>query len=186
MAAVEPEAVAGIVAAVFPMAGRDLPGPIPSAKLSGRGVLRLSEAGLTDAQFRAVCRAAERVGDVSLYLSYAERFVDPDRAQDFQIKTHDYNAYRASAPLGGLDHVLASPRSAWGVHVLNEGVAVVAGDDQFVASVYDDLPPAFDQAVAFVQAIRSSKHKGATSWVVGLIRDVLGSETAEAVLSAAR
>jgi hypothetical protein len=179
------ETVAAAVSAAFPETGHGgPPAPSPSSNLHHRGVLYLAEGGLAEVQFEAVSSGADAVGEDSFYLSYAERFTDPNRVQDFGIRTHDYSRYLACATLD-LDHILVSVSGRWAVYVLHDGIAVVAGDDRFIAAVYSRLPAAVDQAVAFMRDILSMQQQDAKSWSVNLFRDVLGFEATDHVLATA-
>jgi len=189
------EEVAAAVAAAFNVGQMGLPEPIPTATLPRRGLLYLTEVDLTEIQFEAISCGAKRLGDDWLYLSYAERSaplvaprlppLSPLSLEDFRLDAHDYPAYLECAPDAGLDHVLVSPRAVWGVYVDNMGIAVVAGDDDFIDAVYASLPPALDQAVQFTEDILSTNHQGLERWIAKLLEDVLGSQTAEQVLGEA-
>ena len=182
MPAAEPDTVARIVLAVFPPreGGRGLPAPCPSSALAASGFLYPTGDGLTETQFESLSRAASLAGEDSFYLSYAERIVDPDRTQDFKIPVFDLDAYLTLLP-STLDHVLVSASGSWGVYVLHSGVAVVAGDGDFVARLYADLPPPVEQAVGFVREIRSMRSEHAASWARNLLAEVLGAAVASEI-----
>jgi hypothetical protein len=156
-------------------------------------VLYLPEVNLTSSQFESISRGSEEVGDGWFYLSHVYRSdpaqrpppLSPFTLYDYRLDVHDYEAYLESAPAAALSHVLVSPRGVWGVFVDDDGVVVVAGDENFVSAVFADQQPALDQAVQFLRDVRSAKVPNLEVWAVELLRDVLGSETAEQVLSRA-
>ena len=189
----ERETVAAAVSAAFRCEG-GMPEPSPSVSLTERGLLYLSlSPRLTQSQFESVSRGSEEVGDKWFYLAHVERSHSEQRLpplsastlHDFRLGAHDYEGYLQSVPPSGASHVLVSPSNIWGVYVEDEGVAVVAGDENFVSAVYADQPPALDQAVHFAGDILSAKVPGLERWVAELLRDVLGPEAADEVLSKA-
>lgn len=183
---VDAPTAAAAVAAAFPRQDAAALAATPSADLPARGVLYLSQADLSDDQFDAVSRAAASVGDDEFYLAYADRYVDERRAQDFLLAAHDLPGYRSCVDPAVFDHVLVSPTSKWGVCVLHDGIAVVAGSEGFVSTVYAELPPSIDQAIAFMRDILSMQHRGSEDWVVRLFQDVLGPQTTKIVEEQAR
>lgn len=189
----ERDAVAAVVAAVFPCEG-EVREPFPSSLLAERGVLYLAtNPNLTPSQFESISRASEAVGDAWFYLSHLYRLdaaqrpppLSPFTLYDYRLDAHNYEAYLEASPSSGLSHVLASPRGVWGVYVHDNGVVVVAGDREFVSTVFTDQSPAFDQAVLFMRDVLGAKVQRLEIWAVTLLRGVLGSETADEVLSQA-
>jgi hypothetical protein len=148
---------------------------------------------LTSSQFQSISRGSEKVGDGWFYLSHVYRF-DPAQRRpplstftlyDYRVDAHDYAAYIESAPSSGLSHVLVSPRGVWGAYVDDNGVVIVAGDETFTSTVFADQRPAFDQAVQFMRDVSSARVPNLQTWSIELLRDVLGSETADEVLAKA-
>ena len=129
---------------------------------------------------RVAFAGCEPRGRGFVLLSYAERIVNPDRTQDFKIRVFDLDTYLTLLP-STLDHVLVSASGSWGVYVLHSGVAVVAGDGDFVARLYADLPPPVEQAVGFVREIRSMRSEHTASWARNLLADVLGAAVASEI-----
>jgi hypothetical protein len=172
--------VAQAVEAVFARDASGLAVPKPLPALATRGILYPTADGLTDEQFEALSQATRSVGESVVFLSYAERYTNVEQAQDFEVGASDVAAYRSLIP-SGMDHVLVSRGGAWGVYVLHEGAAVVAGSEEFVNRMYADLPSPIDQALGFVREIRGMRVDNANAWIRELLLDVLGPEAASGI-----
>jgi hypothetical protein len=160
------------------LAGGRFPDWRPSPKIEARGLLYVDEPmlHLSEAQVIAIADSASELGDEGCYLSYVDRYVDPDSPiQDFAVERLSFIGYRELLDRATLNHVLVSQHGRWGVFVTDEGVAVVAGPETFVASVYRTLPPMREQATRYASDILSTELPGLHSWLRDLVNGILGA-----------
>ena len=159
---------------------------MPDSELEARGLLYLDGAGLSDAQVAAVAAAALDLGDEGCFVSYVEGSEGRvDVGQDFALRQLTVPQYRELEDPAVLDHVVVSRSGRWGVFVLHDGVAVVAGPESFVRSLYRTLPPMEEQAKRYAGDILSTKHAGLIAWLRELLTVILGPEDGAAVIASA-
>jgi hypothetical protein len=152
--------------------------------MEARGLLYLDGYSLSEVQVAAIADAAAELGEQACYLSYVERYADSE-TQDFKLQSLSIDRYRELRPDANLDHVVVSRRGRWGIYVDNDGVAVVAGPEQFITSLYRTLPSAKEQATRYASEILSTDLPGLHTWLRDLLNAILGPEDAAAVLSTA-
>jgi hypothetical protein len=184
-----PPEISAAVERVFPaverMAGGRFPNWRPGPDMEARGLLYLDEFSLSEAQVAAIAEAAAELDEQACYLSYVERYDDP-ATQDFELESLSIDRYRELRPDFNLDHVVVSRRGQWGIYVDNDGVAVAAGPEEFITSLYRTLPSAKEQATRYASEILSTDLPGLHTWLVDLLSGVLGPDDAAAVLASAR
>jgi hypothetical protein len=183
-----PPEVGAAVERVFPsvdgIAGGRFPDWRPGPDMEARGLLYLDGFSLSEVQVAAIADAAAELGEQACYLSYVERYVDPE-TQDFELESLSIDRYRELRPDDNLDHVVVSQRGRWGVYVENDGVAVVAGPEQFIAALYRTLPSTKEQATRYAIDILSVAQPGLIASLTELLTEILGREEAATVLSSA-
>jgi hypothetical protein len=161
-----------------------LPAGLPANRFPARGVLRLdSVTGLSLPQFNAVSDGAKAAGDRVFYLSFRERRLGLE-PQDFIIQAGDYSRYETLLRPSASPHILVSPRAAWGVFVLNEGIAVLAGDQAFLDVVFRSLPSSEDQLTHFARDVAATKHDGLNEWLLQLYSGLFGAAEVVRILGA--
>ena len=183
-----PPEISAAVERVFPavegMAGGRFPNWRPGPDMEARGLLYLDEFSLSEVQVAAIADAAAELGEQACYLSYVERYEAPV-TQDFELESLSIDRYLELRPDVNLDHVVVSRRGQWGFYVDNDGVAVLAGPEEFMTSLYRTLPSAKEQATRYASEILSINIPGLHEWLRDLLNAILGPEDAAAVLSAA-
>lgn len=81
---------------------------------------------------------------------------------------------------------MVSQSGRWGIYVENDGIAVVAGPEKFITSLYRTLPSTKEQAIRYASDLLSEPN--AIAWSSSLkefLTDILGPEEATSVLSSA-
>jgi hypothetical protein len=185
-----PPEIAAAVERVFPARAfapslTPFPHWVPSEEMEARGLLyREGFLGLSEVQVVAIADAASEVADQACYLSYVERYVEP-QAQDFELERLTVDRYFELLDGGNLDHVVVSQRGTWGVYVENDGFAVVAGPERFVTSLYRTLPSTMEQATEYAGNVLGVKIPALVPPLTEVLTEILGPEHAATVLSAA-
>jgi len=184
-----PAEICAAVERVFPSvegrAGGRFPDWRPGPEMEARGLLYLDGFSLSELQAAAIADAAAELGEQACYLSYVERYEDP-ATQDFELESLSIDRYRELRPDANLDHVVVSRRGQWGIYVENDGVAVVAGPEHFITSLYRTLPSTREQATRYATDILSLAQPGLTAWLTELLTEILGREETATVLSTAK
>jgi hypothetical protein len=186
-----PPEISAAVERVFPaeegVAGGRFPEWKPSSVMDARGLLYLDDWTLNALQCAAVAEAASQLGDERCYFSWVDRDVWPAAIQDFELDELTFDRYSELLDRGAvLNHVVVSLHGQWGVYITDEGVAVVAGPESFVTSVYRSLPPMKEQATRYASDMLTTEIPGLIAWVTELLTEILGTAEAAAILSSAK
>lgn len=144
---------------------------------------------LSEQQFRAVCEAADAVGDRTVFYSITRGYLAGPEDMPYytwEVPLFDYAAYYASdsepfpreRDIGiPLDRALYSPNGHWGV-LLPELFALVGGSLAFVERFKTEYPAWHEDYAAFLEARQeATRGKGIDmAWVPRLLRHVYGDE----------
>jgi hypothetical protein len=153
---------------------------VASRDMEAGGLLRFGTSpALTQDQVTAIAEAASQLDDAGCYLSYVEG------VRDFELEHLSFDRYDELHDPGVLDHVVVSRNGRWGVFVSHLGIAVVAGPEEFVVTLYRTLPPMKEQATQYASEILRTKQSGLIAWLKELLPEILGPEEAAAVFAAA-
>lgn len=149
---------------------------------------------LTEEQYRPLASAAMAEGDTESYLSYLYGYKGDDGDElsaDFEMVAHYRFDLRLFPPrdfgeewFGMAEHVIYSPRGAWGVLVSLDDYAVAVGSRTFRSTLLE--APVFANSLEGVlEQWKDGRDRlrGRTSWVPALLENVYGATRAGQILA---
>jgi hypothetical protein len=145
----------------------------------------------------AIARSASNLGDDGFYLSVLgiQRFDDSIEFDNWWIPFNEMSIYLSNNSeifhcANQLEHAIYSPQGKWGLMWTFGSLGILAGVDEFVRQVCQDLPQIEQQARDYLKDISESKTEWGEhisiidrlDWIPGLFARLYGRESTEKML----